>query len=118
MVRSWLVGPKREPDEVDASLRARVHAMQKRAYELQADVDASLRRSETLRLDEIEAPTLVVRGALDWPDVEVAADRFLTEIRSSRGVVFDDCAHLPTMEQPERFVATVRAFLGESAKRD
>src|SRR5436309_6966799 len=46
MVRAWVDGPERGPDEVPEALRERVRAVLLRAYELQAGVDASIRRVE------------------------------------------------------------------------
>ncbi len=113
MARWWLVGPQREPDDVDAALYERVRSMAARSYELQKGVDASLRRVE-IEPARITAPTLVMRGALDWPDVAVAAERFVRELPDAREVVIDGCAHLPTMERPDEVARLVLEFLAES----
>jgi pimeloyl-ACP methyl ester carboxylesterase len=110
MVRAWLVSPRRDVDDVDPALRALVHSAQRRAYELDQGGDASHRRVE-IEPARIRCPTLLVRGALDFDDVERACVRFLAELPDAREVVFDDCAHLPTLEQPERFAAAVLEFL-------
>jgi pimeloyl-ACP methyl ester carboxylesterase len=109
MVRAWVVGPHREDDAVPAALRARVHAMQKRAYELQEGVEGRLVRLE-IEPAKVRAPTLVIRGALDQDDLG-AAERLAHEIPDARLVVYDDCAHLPTMEQPDRVARDVLEFL-------
>jgi 3-oxoadipate enol-lactonase len=113
MVRAWLDGPHREPDVVPAALRARVHAMQKRAYELQEGVEGRMRRLEIVPA-EVRAPTLVIRGALDQDDLG-AAERLAREIPEARLIVYDDCAHLPTIEQPERVARDLLAFLAAVA---
>jgi len=110
MVRAWVDGPQREPDEVPSELRDRVRAMQRRAYELQAGVDASLRRVK-IEPARIVAPTLIVRGALDWPDVARAAARFVAEIPDAREVVIEDAAHLPALERPDELARVVLDFL-------
>jgi 3-oxoadipate enol-lactonase len=110
MARWWLVGPQREPGEVDSALYERVRSMALRGYELQADVDASIRRVE-IRLEEITAPALVMRGALDWPDVAAAAERFVRELPDAREVVVDGCAHLPTLERPDEVARLILEFL-------
>jgi len=110
MVRAWVDGPQRGPDEVPSELRDRVRAMQRRAYELQAGVDASLRRVE-IQPARISVPTLVVRGALDWPDVARAAARFVAEIPDVREVVIEDSAHLPALERPDELARIVLEFL-------
>jgi pimeloyl-ACP methyl ester carboxylesterase len=110
MARWWLAGPQREPGEVDGGLYERVRSMALRGYRLQEGVDASLRRVE-IRLEQITAPVLVVRGALDWPDVAVAAERFVRELPDAREVVVDGCAHLPTLERPDEVARLILAFL-------
>ena len=110
MVDAWLVGPRRRAEDVDATLRRRVHEMQRRAYELQEGVDASPKRVE-LELSGVTCPVLVARGGLDYDDVARAADRFLAELPDARAVVFEDCAHLPALEQPEIFAAVLLEFL-------
>jgi pimeloyl-ACP methyl ester carboxylesterase len=110
MARWWLVGPQRDPGEVDSELYERVRAMALRGYGLQAGVDASLRRV-AIQLEQITAPTLVVRGALDWPDVAAAAERFVRELPDAREVVVDGCAHLPTLERPDEIAHLILEFL-------
>jgi len=112
MARSWLVGPQRERGEVDGALYARVRTMVLRGYELQAGVDSSIRRVQ-IEPDRISAPVLVVRGALDWPEVAVAAERFVRELPDAREVVIAGCAHLPTMERPDEIARLVLEFLDE-----
>lgn len=110
MVRSWVDGPRRGPEAVDPSLRDRVRAMQRRAFELQQGVDASLKRVE-IEPARVACPTLLVRGALDFEDVAKACARLLEELPDARETVFDDCAHLPALEQPERFARVLLEFL-------
>ena len=110
MVRAWVDGPHRGPDEVPPALRARVAAMQKRAYELGEGEDTTFRRVE-IDPAEIGVPILYLRGALDWDDVARAAQRFVAEAPDAREVVVDEAAHLPTMEKPEIVAAAITAFL-------
>jgi pimeloyl-ACP methyl ester carboxylesterase len=112
MARSWLAGPEREPDQVDAGLYERVKRMVLRSYEQQAGDESTLRRVE-IEPSRIAAPTLVVRGALDWPDVAVAAQRFVEEMPNAREVVVDGCAHLPTLERPDEVARLILDFVSE-----
>ena len=112
MARWWLVGPQREPGDVDSELYKRVRSMALRGYALQAGVDASVRRVE-IQLEQITAPTLVVRGALDWPEVATAAERFVRELPDAREVVIDGCAHLPTLERPDEVARLILEFVEE-----
>jgi pimeloyl-ACP methyl ester carboxylesterase len=63
-------------------------------------------------LARVSVPVLVIRGALDWPDVERAAQRFLRELPDAREVVIEGTAHLPTLERPDEVARSVRDFLG------
>jgi pimeloyl-ACP methyl ester carboxylesterase len=65
------------------------------------------------RLGEITAPTLVIVGALDVPDVLESAERLATEIPGARKVVLPNVAHLPPMEAPAEFNRLVLDFLRE-----
>jgi 3-oxoadipate enol-lactonase len=110
MARSWLVGPERETEEVEAELYERVRRMNLRAYELQAADESTLRRVE-IEPARVTAPTLVVRGALDWPDVAAAAQRFVDELPNAREAVVEGCAHLPTMERPDEVARLILDFV-------
>ena len=112
MARSWLAGPQREQNDVDAGLYARVCAMVKRSYELQAGGEGSLKRVE-IDPSRIATPTLVVRGELDWPDVATAAERFVRELPDAREEVVAGCAHLSAMERPEEVARLILEFLGD-----
>jgi pimeloyl-ACP methyl ester carboxylesterase len=77
---------------------------------LEALYDYSIRD----RIEEIEAPTLVVWGTHD-PLVPLAhAFEYEALISSARVVVFRDTGHVPMLEEPERFNRTVFDFLGEA----
>ncbi len=69
----------------------------------------------TDRLHEIEVPVLLVSGEHDEvrPDVVRAIDE---RVHDSEWVVFEDASHTPHLEQPERFLRVVAAFL-ERAER-
>jgi 3-oxoadipate enol-lactonase len=110
MARSWLVGPEREREQVDAALYDRVCQMVLRGYKLQAEGGDTLLRVE-IEPSRIAAPTLVIRGALDWPEVAAAAQRFISEIPDAREAVVDGSAHLPTLERPDEVARLILDFL-------
>jgi 3-oxoadipate enol-lactonase len=112
MARSWLAGPEREPDQVDADLYDRVKRMALRSYEQQAGSESTLRGVE-IEPSRITAPTLVVRGSLDWPDVAAAAQRFVEEMPDAREAVVDGCAHLPTLERPDEVARLILDFVAD-----
>jgi 3-oxoadipate enol-lactonase len=115
-LRAWVDGPRRRPDDVDAEVRARVAEMQRRAYELQLPVEEDeeelLVEDVSERLGEIKAPTLVLTGEEDRPDIQAIADRLAREIPGARRAAIANTAHVPSMERPEEFDQLVLGFLG------
>jgi proline-specific peptidase len=62
------------------------------------------------RLSELHLPTLVIRGGHDLSTPLIS--RTLVEgIAGAREVVLEDSAHMPVLEETERYVAVVRGFL-------
>jgi 3-oxoadipate enol-lactonase len=115
-VRFWVDGPRRSPGQVDASVRARVREMQKRAFELQLDTweqaeERPLVPDLTDRLAEIEQPTLVLVGADDQPDIHAIADQLVRTLPNVGFESIPNAGHVPNMEQPEQFDVLVSAFL-------
>lgn len=70
----------------------------------------ALRRSEPPKTD-VEPPVLSIWGALDRTHRPSDPDRSLELARRSRLVVFDDAAHFPDLEKPERFEREVLDFV-------
>jgi 3-oxoadipate enol-lactonase len=116
-VRTWLDGPMRG-GEAPAGLRRTVFDMQRHALDLDNDaaVVVPLEPPARERLGEVRAPTLVVVGDLDQPDMMAIGEHIAASIPGARLTVMLGVAHLPPMEAPEAFVALVEEFLAESAE--
>ena len=119
-LRFWVDGPERGPADVDPSVREHVGRMQRRALELQLPVweeadERPLVPDAATRLGELEAPTLVITGALDVADIHAMAEQLATGIAAARMEAIPEAAHLPSMERPEEFNGAVLAFLAEGA---
>jgi L-proline amide hydrolase len=67
------------------------------------------------RLDEIEIPTLVVRGRYDMCTAPIAAT-LVNGIRGAREVVFEESSHTPVLEETDRYLQVVRDFLREAER--
>lgn len=65
------------------------------------------------RLAEIEVPTLAIVGELDTSGVHQAADALVAGIAGARRIDVPGVTHLPNLERPEWFTATLLAFLAE-----
>jgi 3-oxoadipate enol-lactonase len=112
---TWVDGPRRKPGDVDPGVRAQVAEMQRRVYELQKSLEEDdeelLVEGVANRLGEITAPTLVLVGEEDVPDIHAIADRLAREIPGARKAVIADTAHVPSMERPREFEELVLGFL-------
>ena len=117
-LRTWVAGPGRKLEDVDADIRARVAEMQRRAYELQLPFEDEaeeelLVEDVAQRLGEIKAPALVLVGEEDVPDIHAIADRLAREIPGARRATIADAAHVPSMERPREFEELVLGFVEE-----
>ena len=119
-LRMWVDGPRRGPDEVDAAMRAKVGEMQRRAFDVQLAAfagdeqpgpQARLDPPASQRLEEVRAPTLVIVGDADVPDILERADLLGSRIPNARQVVLPEVAHMVNLERPETFLALVEEFL-------
>ncbi|HXH88894.1 MAG TPA: alpha/beta fold hydrolase [Gaiellaceae bacterium] len=92
--------------DASAEVRALTEAMTLRSYELQIPVEdevsaAWLEPPASERLDEVVAPTLVVVGSDDVPDILAIADLLTAGIPGARREVVEGAGHLPGLERPE-----------------
>jgi len=118
-LRTWVDGPRRTPEDVDPDVRSRVAEMQRRAFELQVPAEDEVEEELLVedvaqRLGEIRAPTLVLVGEEDVPDIHAIADRLAREIPGAKPGTIANAAHAPSMERPDEFARLVLDFL-ESA---
>jgi pimeloyl-ACP methyl ester carboxylesterase len=114
-LRMWVDGPFRAPDAVDPAVRPRVYEML--THNLPREGEGEARDLEPLaagRLGEISAPTLVVVGDKDAPEIVASSRLLAAEIPGARLEVMFDVAHVPNMERPDEFNRIVLEFL-ESA---
>jgi pimeloyl-ACP methyl ester carboxylesterase len=114
-IRAWVVGPGRTRADVDPDVVAAVRRMQRRAFEIDQvleDVDrVELAPPALERLDQIQAPTLVLLGGHDLEATKDAAERLCSGIRHVQRIDWPDAAHLPSLEHPDRFTDLLRGWL-------
>jgi 3-oxoadipate enol-lactonase len=123
MMRSWVFGPSRGGEDMDPGLLDRIRRTQRASYLIrqQAIRDTGTEPDEEEltppagdRLSGIAAPTLVLIGALDAPDPIAIGERLARTIPGARRQVVDGVGHMISMERPDEFLKTVRAFLRET----
>lgn len=59
----------------------------------------------------ITAPTLLVVGDLDCPDIVALHEDLSEEIENAFAVILEDTAHLPSLERPDLFSPLLLEFL-------
>jgi 3-oxoadipate enol-lactonase len=103
MVDTWL-GP-----DADASARAAVRRMQRRAYDVQLAAREFEPVGSEVDLAAVKAPCLAVSGAHDLPDFRHTA----AHLPGARHLELPWSGHLPTLERPRAATALLRAFLDD-----
>ena len=93
--------------------------MQLRAFELQVPVGENAEEELLVpdladRLGEVNAPTLILVGDEDVPDMQAIAERLEREIPGSRRAIISNTAHVPSMERPLELDDLVLPFLREA----
>jgi 3-oxoadipate enol-lactonase len=112
-MKLWLVGPGRTASHIDKRLRDLFLDMNGRS--LASDWESAPKQKIDPpafgRLGDITAPTLIVVGDHDLPDVQETADLLTSKIRGARKAVIHDAAHLPNLEHPDEFNRLLIDFL-------
>lgn len=120
-MRIWVDGPFRQPEQVDPLVRQRAAEMNRSALAkgpwglAVAPPPDPLDPPAVQRLGQIHAPTLIVAGGLDNPEILRAAEAMAVAIPGAQKVILPGCAHLPNMEKPAEFNQAVLNFLGGAA---
>jgi pimeloyl-ACP methyl ester carboxylesterase len=111
----WFDGTERTPEQVNQSMRKLVYEMNRQA--LAHEVKQLGKRLPNAqmpafnRLSNLQIPVLVIVGAHDTPYILAAADYMVERIPSAKKVIIEDAAHLPNMDQPEKFQTILTNFL-------
>jgi 3-oxoadipate enol-lactonase len=116
-LRMW-VDAGRPAGAVDQKVRAQVAEMQRLAFETQyptpPDADEEpLVNSLANRVGEITVPVMAITGQADVADFQDIADRLVVEVAGARRATIPGAAHLPSMEQPEKFNRLALGFITE-----
>ena len=69
------------------------------------------------RISSIDVPTLLIVGENDDPDAHRIVALLEREIAGARRVDIPNTAHVPQLDEPERFRAAVESFLADTFPR-
>ncbi len=115
-VRFWVVGPARQPEEVDPKLLSLAREMDRRALAAEMALSAvpvtELDPPAIERLSQLRIPVLVTAGAADVPDISRLADRIAEQVPGAlRLPDVPDAGHLLPLEHPAWVNQALLAFL-------
>jgi pimeloyl-ACP methyl ester carboxylesterase len=119
MLTMWVDGPQRKPEEVNPLVRARCREMVSLAFRLSrlAPNCTGLEPPAAGRLSEVRAPTLIVLGDKDAPDIHRIGGLLHEGIGGSRLTWIRDAGHTLPMEKANEFNIIVQDFLNDFAPR-
>jgi pimeloyl-ACP methyl ester carboxylesterase len=81
------------------------------AFNAQNAADKAAGSDQTVLLDQVRAPTLVMVGRHDWICPVPVAERIHAGIGNSRLVMFEESGHMPWIEEPDKFAVELIQFL-------
>ena len=123
-LRAFTDGPRRRPEDVDAAVRRRTREMTARNFQREANYwrRAALdqrepQHSALQRLHEIAAPTLLIVGSEDQPEVIALSERMAAGIPGARLLLVQGAGHHVNLEAPEVVLAETRRWLARHAER-
>jgi pimeloyl-ACP methyl ester carboxylesterase len=111
----WFDGQGRTPAQVNPAMRQLAYDMNRRALSLEAkQLGKRLPDCQTPaveRLSELHLPVLVIVGEHDTPYMLAAATYMIEKMPSAQKVIIEAAAHLPNLDQPDKFQRSVTTFL-------
>lgn len=107
----WLDGPQAEDGRVEGPVRELFFDMNRTRREKPELTGQEFPDPAIDHIHKIAVPTLLVAGALDYPDVLEAHELLADEIEDSFAILLDDMAHLPSLERPDEFNPVLLEFL-------
>lgn len=114
LLRMWVDGPHRAPDEVDPRVRELCRGLTVNAVCNRAFTVLSEELHAVDRVAELTARTLVVVGELDSSDVHEVADLVLESAPDAEKVVVAGAGHLVNLDRPDEFDRALLRFLSAS----
>ncbi len=107
---AWLDGPAEQRGRIGGAARALFLDMNRIALHAESRGTEQPAPAAYDRVGAIAAPTLVIWGDLDFPHVQANCAYLGRTIPGARTLVMNNVAHLPNLEQPDRFNAELAAF--------
>jgi pimeloyl-ACP methyl ester carboxylesterase len=115
VTEAWLKDPFMAPAMEQVRLSTRLRRMSREnahCWLRNPLLQRSPRPLAAKRLDEIKAPTLLVLGDRDVPQIKATIGTLEKGISGSKKVVIKGAGHMVNMERPDEFNQALLAFLG------
>lgn len=112
----WLDGPGGGEGRVGGALRdlfLDMNGIALKAPEPGDETNPAVSPAAYTRLAELELPTQVIWGDLDFPHIQQRCLHLVQAIPQAVGNVIPGTAHLPNLEQPEVFNRHLQSFLDD-----
>ncbi len=110
--QAWLDGPAQPAGRVGGALRALFLDMNGIALAARDPGAVAEPPPAWDRLEQIDVPTLIVWGDLDFPHFDARMRTLARRMPRARTHLIEGAAHLPGLENPAAFNAVVAGFLG------
>lgn len=111
-LQSWVDGPHRQPWQLPGRVRQRAAGMFRENLSVMAVSTATPTELNAIeRVSEIRCPVLVIGGELDSRDIHRVIAR-LADHPNVLTTLLSGCGHHVNLEQPGRFRALIKEFLG------
>lgn len=113
-IKMWVDGPQRGAEEVDQKVREQVREMQMNIFshpEVDSAEEIDLLPPAINRLNEVEAPTMIISGNLDVIEFQEISNFIAKNIKNAKQIKMSETAHLPNMEKPDEFNQIVLGFV-------
>jgi pimeloyl-ACP methyl ester carboxylesterase len=115
----WLAGLGRSLDDIDPSLVKLFIEMDRIPAVTEVERNRHVESFDpptNERLDDINAPTLIMVGAYDLAEMLESARYLAVRLSDQPAIVVEDAAHLPSLEQPDRVNKALLAFLNSRVR--
>jgi pimeloyl-ACP methyl ester carboxylesterase len=111
-LRTWVDGPHRAPEQVDAAVREHARAMIWASLPKQAAAQGELLEIGAAdRTAELRAPIVAIYGGADASDMREIVDLLGHTLPSAKTAVLAGAGHMLNLEQPEEFNRLLLDFL-------
>lgn len=117
-VEMWVDGPGQNLGRADKNVRQKVRTMTLERYQNyftafpeNEPTSMPLEPPAIEQLPNINVPTLVITGSLDFSYTHAAAEVMTRDMQNAKHISISDVAHMVNMEKPEEFNKVVSEFL-------